>query len=61
MWRPRILDVVKWADFVVYEERQDPDYGYRHEKTQRSPEESFSGRLRKLLAVNGLESRDSDE
>src|ERR1035438_751961 len=58
---PAHLDVVKWADFIMYEERQDPDHGYRHEKPQRSPEEPFSGRLRKLLAVNGLESPDSDE
>jgi hypothetical protein len=58
---PTHPDVVKWADFTVYEGRQDPDHGYSHEKPQRSPEEPFPGRLRKLLAVNGLQSRDPDE
>ncbi len=58
---PTHLDVVKWADFIVNEERQDPDHGYSHEKPQRSPEEPLSGRLLKLLAVNGLESRHPDE
>src|ERR1700694_3173344 len=58
---PTHLDVVKWADFIVYEKRQDPDHGDGHEKPQRSPEEPFPGRLRKLLAVIGLERPGRDE
>src|SRR4029077_5967977 len=55
------LDIVKGADFIVYEERQDPDHRYSHEKPQRGPEEPFSGRLRKLLSVNRLERASPDE